>query len=309
MSELYLITGFLGAGKTTFLKNFIQEFPGNRIHLIVNEFGKESVDGALLSDVGAYLQEISGGSVFCACRMDQFEKALGRSAAEDPDVILVEASGLSDPTGVRRLFTQTGRFPGIQYRGAVCLVDGVRFPKLYATVRACTRQLAASDAALVNKVDLAGEAGLEETLRLIRGQRPDMPAAGTSFGRIPPDFLRLLRKAQEADREEPLLVEDLSARRITLRIAEGISVYELEMFIRMFAEQTFRIKGFAATRDQGAVLVDCVGTAVSAAPYPGKVQPEKLGVLTVLSGARMPVRSAVSAACEWYAQYVLSEEF
>lgn len=309
MSGLYLITGFLGAGKTTFLKNFIREFPGSRIQLIVNEFGKESVDGTLLSDAGAALREISGGSVFCACRMDQFEKALEETAAEDPDVILVEASGLSDPTGVRRLFSQAGRFPHIQYRGAVCLVDAVRFPKVYATARACVRQLAASDAALVNKTDLAGEAALAETLRLIRGQRPDMMVAETAFGRIPRDFLKLLHSARRADEGDLLLTEDLTARRITLRIAEGISAYELEKFIQMFAEQTFRVKGFAAARDRGTVLVDCTGTAVSIAPYPGEVPPEKQGVLTVLSGAKMPVRSAVSAACGWYSQYVLSVEF
>ena len=196
MSRLYLITGFLGAGKTTFLKNFIRLFSGQRIQLIVNEFGKEGVDGALLSDLGAYLREISGGSVFCACRMDQFEKVLRDSAAENPDVILVEASGLSDPTGVRRLFSQTDRFPHIQYRGAVCLMDAVRFPKLYATARACTRQLAASDVALVNKVDLAQHEQLEETLTLIRNQRPDMPVLETTFGQIPPDFLALLDAAQ-----------------------------------------------------------------------------------------------------------------
>lgn len=309
MSDLYLITGFLGAGKTTFLKNFVREFPGGRIHLIINEFGKESVDGALLSDVGAYLREISGGSVFCACRMDQFEKALEESAGENPDVILVETSGLSDPTGVRRLFFREGRFPHIRYRGAVCLVDGVRFPKLYATARACVRQLAASDAALVNKADLAGEAELSETLRLICGQRPDMPVAETSFGRIPQDFLKRLHVAGETDREEPLLVEDLSVRRIILRIAESISACELEKLIGMFAEETFRVKGFAATRDMGTVLVDCVGAAVSAAPYSGEVPPERLGVLTVLSGAKLPVRSAVSAACKWYPQYVLSAEY
>lgn len=309
MSGLYLITGFLGAGKTTFLKNFIGEFPGKRIHLVVNEFGKESVDGPLLSDAGTCLREITGGSVFCACRMDQFEKALEESAAEDPDVILVEASGLSDPTGVRRLFSSAGRFPWIQYRGAVCLVDGARFPKLYATARACTRQLAASDIALVNKADLAGETALLETLRLIRGQRPDMPVAETTFGQIPQDFLKLLDTAQGSGRKDLPLVEDLTVRRITLRISESISARELEMFIRMFAEETFRVKGFAATRDRRAVLADCVGTAVSVVPYSGEIPPERLGVLTVLSGAKMPVRSAVSAACKWYAQYVLSAEF
>lgn len=309
MSGLYLITGFLGAGKTTFLKNFILEFPGSRIQLIVNEFGKEGVDGALLSGAGAALREISGGSVFCACRMDQFERALGEAAAEGPDVILVEASGLSDPTGVRRLFSQGGRFPHIRYRGAVCLVDAVRFPKVYATARACVRQLAASDAALVNKTDLAGEAALAETLRLVRGQRPDMPVVETSFGRIPRDFLKSLHSAQRADGERLLLTEDLSVRRITLRLSGDIGAGELEKLIQMFAEQTFRVKGFAATRDRGTVLVDCTGTAVSIAPYSGEVPPEKRGVLTVLSGAKMPVRSAVSAACGWYSQYVLSAEF
>ena len=128
MSKLYLTTGFLGAGKTTFLKNFIRLFSGKRIQLIVNEFGKEGVDGVLLEELGAVLQEISGGSVFCACRIDQFEKVLKQSANLNADVILVEASGLSDPTGVRRLFSQTDRFPNIDYQGAVCLVDAVRFP-------------------------------------------------------------------------------------------------------------------------------------------------------------------------------------
>lgn len=128
MSRLYLITGFLGAGKTTFLKNFIRLFSGQRIQLIVNEFGREGVDGALLADLGACLREISGGSVFCACRLDQFEKVLGDSAGENPDAILVEASGLSDPTGVRRLFSQTDRFPHIQYRGPCVLWTRCGFP-------------------------------------------------------------------------------------------------------------------------------------------------------------------------------------
>ena len=48
MGKLYLITGFLGAGKTTFLKNFIRLFAGQKIQLIINEFGQEGVDGVLL---------------------------------------------------------------------------------------------------------------------------------------------------------------------------------------------------------------------------------------------------------------------
>ena len=47
--ELYLITGFLGAGKTTFLKNFARQFAGRRLRLIINEFGRAGVDGTLLN--------------------------------------------------------------------------------------------------------------------------------------------------------------------------------------------------------------------------------------------------------------------
>ena len=114
--ELYLITGFLGAGKTTFLKNFARQFAGRRLRLIINEFGRAGVDGTLLRELDAALDEISNGSIFCACRLDQFEAALEQAAADAPDVVLVEASGLADPTNVRRVLAQ---FPAVSYQGSV----------------------------------------------------------------------------------------------------------------------------------------------------------------------------------------------
>lgn len=76
MSKLYLITGFLGAGKTTFLKNFINELSDYRLHLIINEFGKEGVDGELLRELGTALDEINNGSIFCSCRLVNSRKCL-----------------------------------------------------------------------------------------------------------------------------------------------------------------------------------------------------------------------------------------
>ena len=270
MSRLYLITGFLGAGKTTFLKNFIRLFAGEKIQLIVNEFGQEGVDGVLLADLGAYLQEISGGSVFCSCRLDQFEKVLRQSADVAADVILVEASGLSDPTGVRKLFSQTDRFPHIDYRGAVCLIDAVRFPKLYATARTCQKQLAASDLAVVNKTDRASKEQLSETLTLIRGQRPDMPVIQTSFGAVDAGILDTLAKAQALPAGDMPLTADLTLRKLLVTIDPSIPPYDLQKFIEMFSEVTFRVKGFIQT-SQGMYLADCVGNVVSLSPYEGEV--------------------------------------
>lgn len=307
MSKLYLITGFLGAGKTTFLKNFIRLFAGQKIQLIVNEFGKEGVDGALLSDLGAYLDEIAGGSVFCSCRLDQFEKVLRQSADVNADVILVEASGLSDPTGVRKLFAQTDRFPHIDYQGAVCLVDAVRFPKLYATARTCVKQLASSDVAVVNKIDRAKDGQREETLSLIRGQRPDMPVIETSFGVIDAGILETLSRAQELPAGDMPLTADLTLRSLMITIAPTITPYSLQKFIEMFLEVTFRVKGFVQTSD-GMYLADCVGNVVNLTPYAGTVPEGKSGHLVVLSGAGMPVRKRVKEAVNWYLDDILSVE-
>ena len=304
MSRLYLITGFLGAGKTTFLKNFIRLFAGEKIQLIVNEFGQEGVDGVLLADLGAYLQEISGGSVFCSCRLDQFEKVLRQSADVAADVILVEASGLSDPTGVRKLFSQTDRFPHIDYRGAVCLIDAVRFPKLYATARTCQKQLAASDLAVVNKTDRASKEQLSETLTLIRGQRPDMPVIQTSFGAVHAGILDTLAKAQALPAGDMPLTADLTLRKLLVTIDPSIPPYDLQKFIEMFSEVTFRVKGFIQT-SQGMYLADCVGNVVSLSPYEGEVPEGKAGRLVVLSGAGMPVAKRVREAAAWYPAYIL----
>lgn len=303
MSKLFLITGFLGAGKTTFLRHFLNFFQGEKIRMIVNEFGAVGIDGDLLAGLGGHLQEISGGSVFCACRLDQFEKALLQCGQDE--TILVEASGLSDPTGVRRLFSQTERFPHIQYMGSVCLVDALRFPKVYATSRTCVRQLAASDVVVLNKVDRATAEQLNHTRELIRGQRPDIPVIETSYGSISEDFLQVLTSAQGGDRQPMPLVADLSNKKITIHISPDITAYDLEMLIRMFAEESYRIKGFLMTKDAGLVLADCVGNVVSVTPTQVQPPSDKVGYLTILAGGKTPIYTAVNKACEWYQPYIL----
>ena len=302
MSRLYLITGFLGSGKSTFLKNFIRLFPGEKLQLIINEFGREGIDGLLLEELGIGMEEITGGSVFCSCRFDQFEQALTTFVEPDTDVVLVEASGLSDPTGVRRLFADQDRFPDIEYAGAVCLVDAVRFPKVYAKFRACLRQISASDIAMINKTDLASPEQLENTRELIRGHRPDMPIIETSFGQVDsslPDLLRGLQKTAGGAEWDRPLIADITTIRLTVRVSPQITIYQLRKFIEMFSETTFRVKGFVRTKE-GLMLVSCTGNVVSVTPWEHPVPAHLEGLLIVLSGSGMPVRKRVREAAAWY---------
>ena len=304
MTDLYLITGFLGAGKSTFLKRFLKLFDGKKIQLIINEFGAEDVDGVLLGNLGIELEEITGGSVFCSCRIDQFEKALRTFVEEDTEVVIVEASGLSDPTGVHNLLYESERFPHIRYKGSICLIDAVRFPKIYAKSRTCVKQIAAADLALINKIDMAKPEELDRTRQLVRNQRPDLAFFETSFGETDTDILEALGRAKaDTDIAMPLTA-DLTTRKLAVRVRDGIREETLEHFLKLFVETTFRVKGFVKTEDRGICLVSCVGNLISVEPYGSEVPAEKTGTLVILSGAGMPVRKTVKEAIQWYPEEV-----
>ena len=105
------------------------------MRIIVNEFGKVGIDGKLLAPLKIALDEIAGGSIFCSCRSGQFEAALDSALRSSPELIIVEASGLSDPTGIYKLLTADRWRGRVAYAGCVCLADAFS-PVLWQTVHA-----------------------------------------------------------------------------------------------------------------------------------------------------------------------------
>lgn len=305
MSRLYLITGFLGAGKTTFLKNLIGLLSGHRLRVIVNEFGREGVDGALLSEVAAEVEEISNGSIFCTCRLDKFEEALVRSADQDPEYILVEASGLSDPTAIRKILTLRSEFSSIEYMGGICIADAVNLKKVIDTARVSKKQLAEARLVLINKTDIAAESEIEKAEQLVRGVRPDAAVYRTSFGRIRPEWLSVLQGGEVAAEGPAYHLKDLGLVRLTVTLKDTMTYYQLQHFLAMFLEDTYRVKGFV--RLEGKIsLVDCVGADLKIEPYAGQM--ENINRLTAMAGPGMPMGKSVRKAAEWYPDLIESIE-
>ena len=292
MTRLYLITGFLGAGKTTFLHKFAGAFPDRKIALVINEFGQTDMDATLLADLKIELTEINNGSIFCACKLEQFEHAI-RSILNTnrPELIFVEASGLSDPTAVRGIF-QPGAFPDLEYVGAICLVDAVRFHKVYQTARVCRMQLAISDLVLINKTDLADREQIDAITAIALAQKPARPVHETSFGSFEPCWLEQMEHPQTDSEPSEGHIKDINLQDLTLTVS-GFDRNSLEAFLRMFAEDTYRIKGFMEWN--GTVhAVDCVGPLVEIRPFEGR--PSETGKLTVLFGHGLPARKSIRQA-------------
>lgn len=299
--ELYLITGFLGAGKTTFLSQFVRQFSGQRLWLIINEFGKAGVDGALLQKVNAVMAEITNGSIFCACRLDQFEKELHRAVEEKPDVIFVEASGLADPTNVQKVLGQPD-FASIQYKGSICLVDTPRLQKVLYTARVCPKQLSVSSLVLLNKTDLAEEIKIEEAEKAIKEQNPQAVLHRTRFGELKTEWLSEIQPLNAPEAEDR---PDIQLQKKQLILNADLKEEQLHHILKMLAEDTWRMKGVVFLEGKH-LLVDCVGPDIRVKETDIRTPDENK--LVLLAGPGMQLRRAVKQAIQWYPDMLWEEK-
>ncbi len=171
MIPMCLVTGFLGSGKTTFLKRLVARYRDRRIIYLVNEFCAADIDGALLSADTADVVTIPGGSIFCACLVTQFVGQLTRLAEAYPDAegVVIEASGMANPLVVDRMLSETGLHRRFLLTNVVTVVDPGTFPKLRATLPNMVDQVSAADVVLINKVDLHGAEAVDAVERAVRG--------------------------------------------------------------------------------------------------------------------------------------------
>ena len=123
MTKIDVISGFLGAGKTTLINRLIKEaYQGEKIVLIENEFGQIGVDGAFLQDAGVQITEMNSGCICCSLVGD-FSKALRKVVAEyAPDRILIEPSGVGKLSDVTRAVLSAG-LENVTLNSSVVVVD------------------------------------------------------------------------------------------------------------------------------------------------------------------------------------------
>ena len=184
---VYLITGFLGSGKTTFLNRIIQQFPQDKkLTLLVNEFGEVGVDGTLVEGDDIDMMEISKGSIFCVCVKTDFIKGLYElNSTIQPDVMLIESTGVANPSDLKKdlkLPIFNDRFRFIEQ---FCIIDAAHFMDAYGAFASIEKQIASSTVFIINKIDSASAETIEETKKIIRQFHPDPSFFETTYADIP----------------------------------------------------------------------------------------------------------------------------
>ncbi len=301
--DLYLITGFLGAGKTTFLKNMIHAFQDKKIYLLVNEFGKEGVDGDLVRNLNTTLAEINNGSIFCACKIDKFEDELNKLPEYKPEVIIVEASGLSDPTNIKKILSKP-EYNQINYKGSICIVDGARLQKVISTARVVPRQIKISTLILLNKIDLIDDTIKEKVKEEIFSLNPVATIQETTYGAFDPAWLSHLKTDIEID--EVMTTRDITLQKGSLTLANDIDLANLKGILNILGEGTYRVKGFVKIENK-IYLANCVGGYVEVLLYEGSHS--NLNNLVALAGTGMSLRKTFKEAQEIYKTQIMEVHY
>ncbi len=271
--SVLIVTGFLGAGKTTFINHLIQVNRSKKLALLENEFGEESVDTSLITGIdGNRIFELSNGCICCSIT-NEFSVALTELSNQlaEIDCLLIETSGVADLSQVIRPFL-SDRMLNDRYRliGSVCVVDAVNYEKMIE-LPAQQMQLIHSDYVLINKSEEVSAGKIESIRRSITAFNSSAHIETTSFAQTCDFSLDTL----DADIQEKLekklsapvmfrVVEMTRFSTFTHRFAGRINLEKFRYWFDYFAaiNQTdiYRIKGILfADKEVSKTIVQSVG--------------------------------------------------
>lgn len=266
--KIYLIAGFLGSGKTTFLNRLLSEFSDKKVGVLVNEFGSVSVDGMLIQREGIQMTELNNGSIFCSCLQADFTKALVEISKTDVEYLFIESTGMGDPINMHTLLKNLEKYVERPYvfKETVGLVDAVNFLEDVDIFPAVENQVLFSDLILVNKSDLVMKEVLGDIHKKVKEINEKAQILDTEYAAIPMSVFY----------QEPVGTKlggdttNLPRTRISTYTIKSRSICtkdQIQKFLDLWKGKVTRIKGFFQEA-KGCLQVSVVGELQKITDFP-----------------------------------------
>ena len=186
MTKIDIISGFLGAGKTTLIKKLIKDaFAGQKIVLIENEFGEIGIDGGFLKDAGINITEMNSGCICCSLVGD-FDKALKKVMEQfAPDRIIIEPSGVGKLSDVRRAVENVAEDCQIEVNSLVTVADAMKV-KMYMKNfgEFYNNQVESAGTIILSRTQKVDEEKLNAAVALIREKNPNATIITTPWDQL-----------------------------------------------------------------------------------------------------------------------------
>lgn len=202
MTKVDIISGFLGAGKTTFIKQLIQQvFVGEKLVLIENEFGEIGIDGGFLKDAGIEITEMNSGCICCTLVGD-FSKALKKVLDEyKPDRVIIEPSGVGKLSDVAKAIENVKADADIEISGRITVVDGKK-AKMYLKNfgEFFKDQVEHASTIVVSRTQMMTDEKIEECVHMLRKENAEAAIISTPWEQLEKEaVLRALEHGAEIE--------------------------------------------------------------------------------------------------------------
>ncbi len=282
-----VVSGFLGAGKTTLVKHLIADAQqqGLKLAVVSNEFGELGIDRALLQEAGGpgYV-ELEGGCVCCQLSNELLETLQNLWETIRPDRIVVETSGVALPFETLMTFW---REPITQWVGeslAVVVANAEQLAEGRDLEGTFEQQVSSADLLVLNKVDLVPEGSLGRLERILQEMAADAPMIRSIQGQIDTTVVFPPSPSQgtaQKRRNKPELIphthEDFEAKELSF--PDNLTPEQLIQQLQPL--QALRIKGIVNT-SEGLKLVQGVGPRIDLSAPPANLPPEMIGRLVAI---------------------------
>lgn len=261
-----LVTGFLGSGKTTFLKQVVAKNRERRLVYLVNEFSPHDIDGAIVSKENPSVVSIPGGSIFCKCLVTEF---IGQMSSipdkfDGVEGVVIEASGMANPKVISDMLRETKLDDRYILSHIISIVDPGSFMKLRVTLPNIVAQIEASDSIIINKTDLYDEATVAETENALIAIKGDVCLYKSVNADIeldlfsPPATERLLHG-------DYAKCKDPNYESITIMVNRVVDLDVMRSKVLAAEDDLYRVKGYLST-DSGVVFVEYTKSGFTVAP-------------------------------------------
>lgn len=296
-----ILTGFLGAGKTTFLNHLLESKPDTKFAIIENEFGKQSIDSDLILRAEGEVVELNNGCLCCTLNEELYDLLNALYERRDEyDELIIEATGVADPTGLAEPFIV---HPAIKktfpLRTIICLVDAELVDLHLQETEEAINQITYSDVLLINKTDLVEEEYLNQLKIRLQKLNPLAKIVAGNKATFPP-IEHLLQgvptfNKPPAPAEQPAAHNHRHTAAIVSHLFEfdrpfiGQTLYQqLFVFLTFQAQGLYRMKGLIWLQDSDQrILIQSVGKRLNMSEYAPWQPGEKRGSTIVFIGKQL----------------------
>ena len=263
-----VLSGYLGAGKTTILNRVLAGTDGPRLAVLVNDFGSINIDAALVRQRGRDVMELSNGCVCCTIGDDLGETLTAIAAQpERPDRVLIEASGVAEPA---RIATSAGHWPGFELDAVLVAADAETIRRRAADKyvgQLVRNQLDSADIVLLTKTDLCEPDATHATEAWLHSRRKGCRVARIAHGRVPASLLFASSFSAPSGAFPALPPAQLGFATLTWYPEGPVDIARLEAAFATMPESVHRAKGFVIDAATGRpALIQCVGSRAKVTP-------------------------------------------